>query len=161
DENVVADSQLPFHPENGADNRTKRTDLDQCCRAQLEKRALINACVAADANRMGTVRIGMQEGKTAVKERARAESQTARQFAGDAVVGTDGHVIRSWPQGRSGLEVAMRAGFPAATAPAGTSRETTAPAATVAPLPICTPFRTIAPIPIQTSSSMTIGFVTR
>src|SRR6476660_10146405 len=40
-----------------------------------------------------------------------------------------------------------RAGFPATTAKAGTSFTTTAPAATMAPSPIVTPFKTWTPCP--------------
>src|SRR5581483_10053547 len=47
----------------------------------------------------------------------------------------------------------IRAGLPATTAPAGTSRVTTAPAPTSAPSPIVTPPRTTAPEPIEAPRS--------
>ena len=49
-----------------------------------------------------------------------------------------------------------RAGTPSATAPAGTSCVTTAPAPITAFRPIRTPSVTIAPAPSQTPSSMTM-----
>ena len=51
------------------------------------------------------------------------------------------------------------AGFPATIAKGGTSLVTTAPAATIAPRPILTPFKTVDLKPIQTSSSITTGRV--
>ena len=51
----------------------------------------------------------------------------------------------------------IRAGFPATTAPAGTSFNTILPAPTTAPLPIRTPSTTTAFAPIKTSSSNTTG----
>src|SRR5262249_19505121 len=44
------------------------------------------------------------------------------------------------------------AGFPTATAPAGTSRVTTAPAPITAPAPMCTPSSTITLLPSQQPS---------
>src|SRR5690606_29557274 len=58
---------------------------------------------------------------------------------------------------QSGRSRRMRAGLPTTTAYAGTSRVTTAPAPTCAPLPMVTPGRTIAPTPTSASSSMTTG----
>src|SRR5690606_36568477 len=49
--------------------------------------------------------------------------------------------------GAHGRILSTRAGLPAATAYAGTSRVTTAPAPICAPRPTVTPGRTIAPIP--------------
>src|SRR5262245_6812934 len=57
----------------------------------------------------------------------------------------------------SALAVRMRAGTPAATAPAATSCVTTAPAPMMAPSPIVTPLSTTAPAPIQTLSPITTG----
>src|SRR5579863_2238414 len=50
-----------------------------------------------------------------------------------------------------------RAGTPATTAKAGTSRVTTAPAPTIAPRPIVTPGRTTAPVPMSDPDSMRTG----
>src|SRR5262249_58666888 len=54
-------------------------------------------------------------------------------------------------------EPITRAGTPAAIAPAGTSRVTTAPAPTCAPRPTVTPGRIVAPTPTSQPSSRTIG----
>jgi hypothetical protein len=51
----------------------------------------------------------------------------------------------------------IRAGLPATTTPAGTSRRTTLPAPTTLPSPIVTPASTMAPPPIHTPSPMRIG----
>src|SRR5439155_19702867 len=50
---------------------------------------------------------------------------------------------------------------PVTTAPAGTSRVTTAQAPTMAPSPILTPFRIVALAPIQTPSPMRTGRLSR
>ncbi len=50
-----------------------------------------------------------------------------------------------------------RAGVPATTLAAGTSEVTTAPAATMEPLPIVTPIMTTELAPMNTKSPMTTG----
>jgi hypothetical protein len=68
DENVITNSQFSFHAENGPDYCGKATDLDLSCRAQLKKRAMIDARVIADAYGMRGIGIAVQKGKTAVEK---------------------------------------------------------------------------------------------
>ena len=62
--------------------------------------------------------------------------------------------IRSKGQVRSWICLTIRAGLPATTAPAGTSRVTTDPAPTRANVPITTPGRRVAFAPIFAPGSM-------
>lgn len=55
------------------------------------------------------------------------------------------------------LPALIRAGFPSAVAPGGTSRVTTLPAPMMASSPIVTPGKMMAPLPIQTCAPMLIG----
>ncbi|PRZ44012.1 hypothetical protein CLV47_101136 [Antricoccus suffuscus] len=59
--------------------------------------------------------------------------------------------------GHHDLAPKTRAGTPATTISGGTSRVTTAPAATTDPCPTLTPARILAPAPIQTSLLITTG----
>ncbi len=58
-------------------------------------------------------------------------------------------VVAARSTGQSNVRM-VRAGTPATSVAGGTSRLTTAPAATTAPSPIVTPPRTVAPAPSQT-----------
>src|SRR5262249_37734290 len=76
----------------------------------------------------------------------------------DAVAQVPAAVVRHDDDVDSGHEPAVfgsrtRAGTPATTSPAPTSRVTTAPAPTIAPSPIVTPHMTIAPEPSEAPRS--------
>ena len=68
-------------------------------------------------------------------------------------------VVRTYAVACAGRVPIGRAGTPPTIASGGTSRVTTAPAATTQPRPSVTPGRIVARVPIQTLSSMTTGRV--
>src|SRR5262249_46962617 len=146
DEDVVADSKLAFDAQDGADQRAIVADRDLRGGAELEERAVVDAGVAADADRCR--RGGVQERIGADQKAARSDLEAGGQIAREPVV--------RQPAAQGAFSVTS-GGLPAAHAPGGTSRASTVPGAMVAPSPIVTPLRMMAPVPIHTLRPITTG----
>src|SRR5262249_48848788 len=148
-EDVVADHHAAVAGEHGPDQGAEVADLDFPPRPQVEERPGVDAAVAADPHRPGPPAPAVHQRIGAVQPAPLPPRHVVREGARQPVVGRAGSAAH-----RSSPSLTARAGLPANVAPAGTSRVTTAPAATRAPAPTRTPLRMIAPMPIQAPSSI-------